>query len=215
MKNGRARFLWAVLGLLAAAGAAPVSASGAREQVAMPSQKAFQLQLAFRDLWISHLFWVRSAVQEARDADIEAARVSEARVIQNARDLADAFAPWYGADLADKLFGLLAGRNRALKDFGEATSRKDAVAQRAAAEALSASARDLAVLLSSSNPGWRMDTLEKLFASQAGQQEKQITDFFAADFNAEADAWSSMKADAYYLADTLALGIVKQFPTKF
>jgi hypothetical protein len=215
MKNGRARFLWAVLGLLAAAGGSPVSAAGAREKIAMPSQKAFQLQLSFRDLWISHLFWVRSAVQEERDADIEAAKVSEARVIQNARNIADAFSPWYGADVADKLFGLLAGRDTALKDYGEATFRKDAEAQRAAAGALSAYARDLAALLSSSNPGWHKNALEKMFVSQAGQQQKQITDFFAADFTAEAEAWTTMKEDAYYLADMLALGIVRQFPSKF
>jgi hypothetical protein len=215
MKKGRARFLWAALGLLAAAGFSPAWAGGAREPVAMPSKKAFQLQLAFRDLWESRLFWVRSAVQEERDADIEAGKVSEARVIQGSRDLADAFSPWYGDDFADKLFGLLAGHDKALKDYGEAAIRKDTVGQHAAAGVLSANAGEAATLLASANPGWRRDVLEKMLATQAEQQEKQITDFFAADFNDEADGWTAMKRDTYYLADTLALGIVKQFPAKF
>jgi hypothetical protein len=215
MRTGRARLFGAALGLLAAAALSPAWAGGARERVAMPSQKAFQLQLSFRDLWVSRLFWVRSAVQEERDADIEAGKVSEARAIQAARDLADAFSPWYGPDFADRLFGLLAGHDKALKDYGEATSRKDAEGQRAAAGALSANAGEVASVLASSNPGWRRAALEKMLASQAEQQEKQIMDFFAADFNAEADGWTAAQEDVYFLADTLALGIVKQFPAKF
>jgi hypothetical protein len=215
MDDRRARIRLMALILLAAAGALPVSAAGTREKVAMPSQKAFQLQLAFRDLWISRLAWVRSAVQQERDADIQAARVSEARVIQNARDLADAFAPWYGPDMADKLFGLLAAHDTALKDYGEATFRRDAEGQRSAAAALSGNARELAALLSSSNAGWRAEVLSKMLADHALQQQKQITDYFGADFEAEADGWTIMKESTYDLADTLALGIVRQFPTRF
>jgi hypothetical protein len=215
MKNARALFLGTLFCLLAAAGGASAYAAGGREQVKMPSQKAFQLQLAFRDLWISRLFWVRSAVQEERDADIEAARVSEARAIQGARDLADAFSPWYGVDFADKLFGLLAGYDKALKDYGNATFSKNADGQHAAADSLSANAREVAALLSASNPGWRREDLEKMLATRAEQQEKQITGVFAAEFNDEADLWTTMKTDTYYLADILAAGIVRQFPAKF
>ena len=215
MKNRRARFRWAVVFLLAAGVGPTVWAAGGREQITMPSRKAFQLQLTFRDLWLSHIIWVRSAVQEERDADIEAARVSEARVLQNARDIADAFAPFCGADLSDKLFGLLAGHDKALKDYGESTFKKDTGGQSAAAAALSGNAKEVAALLSSSNPGWHRDALEKLFQAWAEQQEKQITGFFGADFVAEADLWTTMKDDTYFLADTLALGLVQQFPARF
>ena len=215
MKKRRARFLWAAIGLLGAAAASPLWAAGAREPIAMPSQKAFQLQLEFRDLWVNRLFWVRSAVQEERDADIEAGRVSEARVVQGARDLADAFSPWYGPDVADKLFGLLAAHDKALKDFGEAALRKDDVGQHAAAGTLEANAGELAALLASANAGWRREALSKMLASLAEQQERQITDFFAADFDTEADGWTAMRENACYLADTLVLGIVTQFPSRF
>ena len=215
MEKRRARFLLIAFIALSAAGVSPVWAGGAKEKIAMPSQKAFQLQLSFRDLWISRLVWIRSAVQQERDADIAAARVSESRVIQNARDLSDAFAPWYGPDMADRLFGLLAGHGAALRDYGEATFRRDADGQRAAAGLLSANARDIATLLHSANPGWRTDVWQKLLADQATQLQKQITDIFSADFETEADGWTAVKADAYYLADTLALGIVTQFHGKF
>jgi hypothetical protein len=181
----------------------------------MPSQKAFQLQLAFRDLWMGHLFWVRSAVQDARHADGDAGRVSQARVIQNARDIADSFRPYYGADLSDRLFGLLVRHDTALREYGEAAFKKDAEGQRTAAGALSANAGDVATLIASSNTGWKREALEKLFQAQSEQQEKQITCFVSADFSSEAELWTNMVPDAYFLADTLALGIVGQFPTRF
>jgi hypothetical protein len=70
---------------------------------------ASDTQAALRDLWVDHIFWVRSVVVATLANDQAARASSEKQVVADARQIANAIAPFYGQAASDKLFGLLAG----------------------------------------------------------------------------------------------------------
>ena len=79
--------------LAAPAGAATPAA--AADPVAV-----LETKMALRDLWVEHVFWIRSYVL-ATDAGDEAQRkVAEDEVVNNAKALAATIAPFYGQPAA-------------------------------------------------------------------------------------------------------------------
>jgi hypothetical protein len=205
-----ASFLAAVLAIGVTAG--PAFAKGSANA---QSPKAVELREALRDLWVDHIFWVRSVVVTTRHADGEAAKVAEANVVKNAKAIAGSIVPYYGKDAGDKLFGLLAGHYGAVKDYMTAAYADDAGAKDAAVKKLTDNAGEIAAFLSSANPNWPKDTLLSLLGAHGGHHVAQIDAVAAKDYSSEADTWGMMKKHMYVIADALAAGIVKQFPGKF
>jgi hypothetical protein len=52
---------------------------------AMFNHKTVDLQLALRDLWAGHIFWVRNMVLTTKYNDADAAKVAEGKVVENAK----------------------------------------------------------------------------------------------------------------------------------
>ena len=63
-----------------------VSPANAKEK--MEPMKAAELQMTLRDLWVGHIFWVRSVVFATFYGDTAAAKVAEENVVSNAREIA-------------------------------------------------------------------------------------------------------------------------------
>jgi len=179
------------------------------------NHKSVELQLALRDLWVGHIFWVRNVVLATKYGDADAAKVAESKVVEDARAIADAIAPLYGKDASDKLFGLLAGHYGAIKDYMTAAFAGNTDAKGAAVEKIKKNAEEIATFLSSANPNWPKQTLVDLLMAHGAQHIAQIDQVNIKDFSAEAKTWDDMKKHIYMIADALASGIVKQFPKKF
>ncbi len=177
--------------------------------------KTVDLDMAMRDLWMGHIFWVRNVALETKLGDMQAAKAAEEQVVKNARSIADAVVPYYGKEAADKLYGLLAGHYGAVKDYMNATFKKQAAAQNTAMEAMNSNVVQIADFLSSANPNWPKDTLVSLLTAHGGFHVAQINDIEKKDWSGEAQVWDQMRQNIYVIADALAQGIVKQFPRKF
>jgi hypothetical protein len=177
--------------------------------------KTVDLQLVLRDLWVGHAFWVRNVVLYTRFGNAQAAKAAEEQVVKNARSIADAVIPYYGSEAADKLYGLLAGHYGAVKEYMNATFKRQAGAQKNALAALNSNAVEIADFLSSANPNWPKDTLVSLLSSHVEDHVNQINDIAKRNLTDEAQVWQSMLQNVYTIADALAQGIVKQFPAKF
>jgi hypothetical protein len=201
-----------VLGALLLISPSPALAK-AKGATAVPAR--VQLQLAMRDLWVGHIFWVRNVVLDTHYGDAAAAKVAEKQVVQNAKDIANAISPYYGKPASDKLFKLLAGHYGAIKDYMTATFAGNKAGQTAAVDKLKKNADEIATFLSSANPNWPKATLEAALLAHGGHHIAQIDAISKKDFASEAKTWTAMKDQVYTIADVLANGIVKQFPKKF
>jgi len=180
------------------------------------TDKTVELRLALRSLWTGHIFWVRNVVLTTKYGDPDAAKVEEAQVVQNAKDLANSIAPYYGKEAADKLFGLLAGHYGAIKEYMTATFSDNKEAKDAAAAKLKKNADEIATFLSSANPKyWLKEALLSALVAHGGHHMADINEINKKDFSAEAETWNAMQNHIYVIADVLANGIVQQFPKKF
>lgn len=172
-------------------------------------------QDALRDLWVGHIFWVRNIV-EARLAENESqAEQSEQQVVNNAKAIAEAIAPYYGTEASDQLFELLAGHWGAINGYLDGTLEKSRKDRRAASSELATNADAIATFLSSANPYWPIDTLRGLLAAHGAHHVQQIDQLAAQQYEEEANTWTAMKDHMYVIADALAAGIAQQFPDKF
>ncbi len=194
---------------------APSSYAKGKEMTVPLTSKSVELQLALRNLWEGHIFWVRNVVLETKYGDPAAARIDEQQVVQDAKEIANAIVPFYGKEAGDKLFTLLAGHYGAIKECMNADFSGNKEAMHKAVQKMNKNAEEIAVFLSSANPNWPKATLLAALAAHGGFHMADIEAINAKDFSSEAKTWEAMKKQVDGIADTLAEGIVKQFPQKF
>ncbi len=189
----------------------------AKKPAAAPkvSAKAVDLRLALRDLWTDHIFWVRNVVVMTKLGDAAAAKVAEENAVQNAKNIANSIAPFYGKDASEKLFGLLAGHYGGIKDYMAAAFAGNKEGKDAAVGKLKKNGEEIATFLNSANPNWPKDAVLAALVAHVGHHVAQIEALAAKDYAADAQTWEAMKKQVYGIADVLADGIVKQFPVKF
>jgi hypothetical protein len=179
------------------------------------SAKASQTAAALRDLWIGHIFWVRNVSVAMLNKDDAAAKAAEQQAVANARSLAAAIEPFYGAAAKEKLFELLAGHYGAVKAYLLATAAADPAGQSRATETLTSNAEEIAVFLSKANPNLPRDAVNGLLLAHGGHHIQQIQELRARSYGAEAKTWEEMKKHMYQIADTMTDALAKQFAKKF
>lgn len=194
--------------------AAVFLSAGAQAELST-NPKVAQTQVALRDLWSGHIFWVRNVVQDTLAHNRSAANSAEQQVVANARQIAQSIQPFYGQAASDQLFKLLAGHYGAVKQYLIATSKGSKAEQDTAYKALTVNADQIATFLSGANPNLPKDTLEGLLLAHGGHHLQQIQQFKAKQYDAEAKTWDAMQHHMDMIADALGDAIAKQFPAKF
>lgn len=177
--------------------------------------KIAQTQVAIRDLWSGHIFWVRNVVVDALAHNKTGEAAAEKEVVANAKQIAAAFQPFYGQAASDKLFTLLAGHYGAVKQFLMATEKGSKSSKETAYKVLVANADEIASFLSGANPNLPKDTVQGLLLAHGGHHTQQIQELKGRDYSAEASTWNAMKKHMDVIADALGSALAKQFPERF
>lgn len=109
-KTGRRKFLQligaagAISGMLPFAGTSVAAQKHVRAQTSGWTQKTAQTAAALRDLWVGHIFWVRTVSVAAFGNNDAAMKSAERQAVANAQSIAAAIEPFYGAAAKNKLF---------------------------------------------------------------------------------------------------------------
>lgn len=177
--------------------------------------KYVQADAALRDLWVGHVFWVRSVAVAALSANPGAAKAAEQEAVANAKQIAAAMEPFYGKAASDKLFTLLGGHYGAVKQYLDATIAASPQQQDAARAAMGENAMQIAQFLSSANPHLPIDGVRAMLLAHGAHHIHQIVQLRDKQYAQEARTWDEMKSHMYALADTLTDALAKQFPRKF
>lgn len=199
---------------LASVACSPVSAA-ADTSPAANRVATLKTQMALRDLWVEHIFWIRSYVLAAHANDEAQRKIAEGEVITNAKALAGAIEPFYGQAAADGLLKLLAGHWGAVHDFNAATLKKSQSAQDQAIANLTSNARDIAKFLSTANPYLPEEAVFGLLSGHGGHHVAQIKQIAGGDFKGEAATWHAMRKHMLVISDAIADALAKQFPDRF
>ncbi len=187
----------------------------AAEAVSANASKVDATKAVLRDLWIGHVFWVRNVVTARLSGNKAAEAVAEKQVVANAKAIAEAIKPFYGADAENALFKLLAGHYGAVKAYLDATVAKDTAKQDKATEQLLENADSLATFLSGANPHLDKEAVSGLLQAHGSHHISQIQQLLAKDYAGEAKTWADMSQHMYVISDALGDALAKQFPEKF
>lgn len=193
----------------AAEEAAPAADPAPAAEVAAP-----QLQAAMRDLWHGHIVHARDYAMAVHAGDDARADAAADAVVENAKQLADAVAGFYGDAGGEAMMTLLAGHWGAVKALTDAQDNNDEAAGTAAMNDLTANAGEIAKFLAGANPNLPEDAVRGMMLAHGAHHAQQIRQIMAGDTAGEAQSWAAMQSHMDMIADALAGAIAKQFPDK-
>lgn len=174
-----------------------------------------ETKMALRDLWVEHVFWIRSYVLATKAGDEPQRKVAEAEVVSNAKELAATIKPFYGQAAADGLLKLLAGHWAAVRDYDVAMVGHLQAGRDKAVQAITANAHEIAKFLSGANPYLPEDAVFGLLSAHGAHHVAQINQIAANDFRDEARTWQAMRNHMLVIADSITDALAKQFPDRF
>jgi len=179
------------------------------------SAVVLETKMALRDLWVEHVFWIRSFVLATHAGDEAQSKVAETEVVANAKTLAATIKPFYGQAASDGLLKLLAGHWAAVRDYNTALVSHSHPSRDKAAQAITANAHEIARFLSGANPYLPEDAVFGLLAAHGAHHMAQSNQVAANDFQSEAQTWHAMRRHMLTISDSIAGALAKQFPDRF
>lgn len=174
-----------------------------------------EAKMSLRDLWVEHIFWIRSYELAKKAGDTDQRAVAETEIVDNAKALAATIAPFYGQPAADALLELLAGHWGAVRAFNDATVANSRAGQDKAVAKLTDNAREIAKFLSGANPFLPEDAAFGLLAAHGAHHVAQSKEIASGAYPQEAATWHAMRKHMLVIADAIADALGKQFPEKF
>lgn len=173
-----------------------------------------QFRRDMRVLWEDHVAWTRlfivSAVGDLGDTDATAGRL-----LQNQADIGDAVAEFYGDDAGAQLEALLRDHILIAGDLIAAAKTGDNAQVEDRSAAWYANADEIAAFLAAANPAWPVDTLRDMMRGHLDQTLAEATAQLTGDFAASVAEYDHIATHILQMADTLADGIITQFPDRF
>jgi hypothetical protein len=181
----------------------------------MPSmgQRA-SLDEAMRKLWADHVVWTRLYIIAAANGSPDA-QAAATRLLKNQDDIGNAIAPYYGAAAGQKLAELLRQHILIAVDLVSAAKAGDQAKQKDADARWHANAADIATFLSGANPNWPRQAVLDMLNQHLALTTKEAVDRLQKNYNDDVTNFDAIFNQAMMMADTLANGIVKQYPTRF
>ena len=167
-----------------------------------------------RVLWEDHVAWTRlfivSAVAGLGDTDATAQRL-----LQNQADIGDAVAEFDGNEAGDQLAALLRDHILIAGDLIAAAKAGDDTKVTDRSSAWYVNADEIAEFLAAANPAWPVDTLKDMMRGHLDQTLREAIAQLAGDYAASVAEYDHISTHILQMADTLAEGIITQFPDRF
>lgn len=178
------------------------------------SQAQLDLLNAMRKLWTDHTVYTRLYIISALDNAPDNTTVA-ARLLKNQEDIGNAIKPIYGDAAGNNLTSLLKDHILIAVDIVNAVKAKNSTAQADAEARWKTNADDMANLLSSANPNWPNQDLKNLLYMHLATTKDELVARYLANYVADVKAYDTVYNHILMMSDTLANGIVQQFPAKF
>jgi hypothetical protein len=190
--------------------------SGAEMQkTQMPSTKSQEnLTLKMRELWAEHVIWTRMFIMSVADNTSDKAVVTK-RLLKNYDDMADAIKPYYGNDTGDKFGNLIEEHLLTAAALVEAAKAGNNTAASAAEKKWYENADEIAAFENGINPSWNKTALMAMWHDHLMLTKGEAVARLTKNYTADVEAFDQIEAQANMMADSMASGIIQQFPDKF
>ncbi len=168
-----------------------------------------------KQVWLDNIALKRASLLFTRGGNAEEAKVTDAKIAKNTRELADTIGKYYGKDFSDRLHTLLTSRSAGIKDYMKAAFAGNIAGKDAAMDKINKNSEETASFLLSANPYLPKDSFSSLLKAQAGNEISQIDAVALNDSAVEQEIREIMEKNIKILADTLSDAIIRQFPERF
>lgn len=173
------------------------------------------LYTAMHDLWTDHMQWTWSTV-DAFFHNEDGLQAQLDRLLANQADIGAAIVPFYGQEAGDQLTALLTTHiEQAVPVLTAARDGGSAALDTALADWY-ANAEEIANFLSTANPdNWPTSATQPMMEGHIDTTVVYATDLLNGDYAAAIEHFDEANDHMMMLADTLAAGIIAQFPDQF
>jgi hypothetical protein len=202
--------LLAAVALTAAAGASASTVTADRTTV---SAQAFHS--AMDKLWEEHVAWTRMAIV-AFAAGAPNLAATEARLLRNQTDIGNAIKPYYGAAAGRELTGLLRTHILEAVTVLKAAKAGNKTQLNTALKAWYANAHQIAAFLAKANPSsWPLNATTSMMNDHLKLTTQEAVDELGGHWAASVADYDKVESEILMMSQTLANGIIKQFPNRF
>jgi hypothetical protein len=178
-------------------------------------QGEIALYTAMRDLWSDHMQWTYATV-DAFFHNQEGLHPQFDRLLRNQQDIGAAIVPYYGQEAGNQLANLLTTHINQAVPVLQAAQAGDDAALRQALDDWYVNAQESADFLSAANPdNWPRSATRPMLMTHIDQTTVYATDLLNGDYAKAINDYDAAFDHMMMLADTLAKGIVAQFPDQF
>jgi hypothetical protein len=206
--------LVAALLLLFSAGSTGTARAGSNE-ANLSIAKVVAFHEAMDKLWTDHVTWTRIVIIDF-DASAPDLKPDLARLLRNQMDIGNAIKPFYGAAAGHKLTRLLRTHIMEAVPVLAAAKAGDKAKLARALNAWYANAHQIAAFLTTANPNnWPLSATRTMMNNHLKLTTKEAVAHLKRRWRADIAAYDQVRAEILMMADTLAGGIIEQFPSKF
>ena len=178
------------------------------------SRAEVALRNDMRRLWEDHIVWTRLAVISLT-TDAPDTEATVGRLLANQTHIGDAVKPFYGEAAGNELTRQLRLHILIAADVIGAAKAGDAAKLADAQARWEANADDIAGVLASVNPHWKLRTMEAEMGTHLELTTREVVARLQGNWNADVAAYDEIHDHILHMADLLSSGLVKQFPKRF
>lgn len=173
-----------------------------------------ELKLKVRELWAEHVIWTRMFIMSVADNTTDKAPVTK-RLLQNYEDMADAMKMYYGNDTGNKFGDLVEEHLLIAASLVEAAKAGNSTGAADAEKKWYANADEIAAFENSINPNWDKAAMMTMWHDHLRLTKDEAVARLTKNYPADIATFDQIETLANTMADSMAEGIVKQFPDKF
>lgn len=178
------------------------------------SKNYVQLLKQMNLVWQQHIMWTRmlliSIAEDLKDLD-----ATQARLLENPKDVANVFKPYYGASAANTIQKLLTEHLVIGKDLIVALKNKNQELAKSLNEKWYRNADAMANAFSSINPFYNKEEVRQMFYEHLRLTSDEVNARLRGDYPADIKAFDMVQKEILDMSQFFVNGIVRQFPNLF
>lgn len=172
------------------------------------------LRASLRRLWADHVIWTRQYIVAFAGGTPDAGAAAN-RLLKNQEHIGNAIVPFYGQAAGTQLTDLLKQHIMIAVDLLNAAKAGDDAEFQRQDQKWSHNAEDIATLLSGANPHWpKADVLDLLGVHLKLTKDEAVARL-TGKWDDDVAAFDDIFTEILTVSDTLAEGIIRQFPDRF
>jgi hypothetical protein len=177
--------------------------------------KVVSLHRSMDKLWVDHVVWTREVIA-AFAADSPALQPAMTRLLRNQTAIGNAMKPFYGRAAGNRLTTLLRTHIKLAVPVLQAAKAGDKQALKRALDDWYANGDQIAAFLSKANPvSWPLAATRSMMRAHLKLTTDEAAARLAGKWQADVAAYDRVREEILMMSDTLADGIVHQFPGRF